>query len=566
MNRPPLLVTNALPYANGSLHIGHLVEHVQADAYVRFQRMTGRDVIFVSAADTHGAPIEMKAASQARSPSLMVEEFRKEHIRDCQGFGISHDIYGTTNSPENKQYAEQVYWALKDGGHVVERDVPQLYCDRCERFLADRFIRGTCPNCQARNQYGDGCEKCGKQYRPVELTDPQCATCKNRPVTKVTRQLFVKLQDFTNTISLFSARLQPEVRNFVSGWLESGLRDWEISRDAPYFGFPIPGSPGKFFYVWMDAPLGYISATAQLCRERGVDLSHYWGACRVPYEPFVHPRGDWQAMRQGEIVHFIGKDIIYFHSLFWPAMLEAAGFQLPTKIHVHGMLNFGGQKMAKSRGQMITERAWLRRFDPSYLRYYLAANIGPGIDDIEFSIEELRNRVNAGLINNIGNLAQRSLSFLATRFDGILARSSDASPASFGLRFGEQVTWVTAAEQAYEDMDCREAVRRIEQLASWANETFHAAAPWSTIKTDSPKAHVDVSFIVNVVKVLAGLLTPIVPAFADDLRVQLNCLMEPWDDCVRLNLPAGHRIGTPRPMLKPLELADLQQLFGPEAS
>jgi methionyl-tRNA synthetase len=545
----PLLVTSALPYANGPLHLGHIVEHVQSDIWVRFQRLLGRDVIYVGAADTHGTPIELKAKKEGVEPAVMVEKYRQEHARDDAGFDISLDIYYTTNSEENRVYSERVYAALKSGGHIAERSVEQFYCETDKRFLPDRFVKGTCPFCNTADQYGDVCENCKKTYRPTDLIAPFCVICRNPPVRRASQQLFVRLSDFTAFLREFAGRLQPEVRNYVSRWLDEGLMDWDISRDGPYFGFPIPGTVNKFFYVWVDAPIGYIGSAAHLAKERGFDVGKYWpGTGDKPL-----------ADQRAEIVHFIGKDIIYFHTLFWPAMLKAAGFALPTHIQVHGFVNFGGEKMSKSRGRMITARRWLDALDPSYLRYYLAANLGPGLDDIEFSLEELRNRVNSQLLNNIGNLANRSLTFVTSRFEGRLAR-----PAPLPEETAAKVQgFIRQTRQAYAEFNYREAVRQIEALGSWANEFQQSAAPWNTIKTDRDRAHADVSLMANVCKALATMLSPVVPRFSKDLLDQLKAPPQSWDEGVQFNL-GEHTIGTPRPLLVPLEQAALDALFSPD--
>jgi methionyl-tRNA synthetase len=547
---PPLLVTNALPYANGSLHLGHLVEHVQCDIHVRFQRLLGRDVLYVCAADTHGTPIEVNARKKGMDPATMVEGFRQEHIRDSRDFDISYDIYYTTNSPENQAYCNRIYAALLAGGHIAERLDDQFYCETDKRFLPDRFVKGTCPFCGTADQYGDVCENCSKTYSPIDLKSPFCVLCRNPPVRRSSTQIFVKLADFKEFLKSLPTQLQPEVRNYASHWIDEGLRDWDISRDAPYFGFLIPGTTDKYFYVWVDAPVGYIAAAAHLAAERGFDLAKYWPGTTD------RPAGQEPA----EIVHFIGKDIIYFHTLFWPAMLHAAGIAVPTRINVHGMLNMGGSKMSKSRGRMITERKWLDSLDPSYLRYYLAANLGPGLDDIEFSLDELRNRVNSQLLNNIGNLANRALSFAASRFDRTLA-----APAKLAPDVSERVAaYIAQARQAYADLNYREALKQIEAFSSWANEYMQSAEPWKVIRTDRDRAHADVSLVVNVVKVLATMLAPTVPRLAKSLQEQLGVPAELWDAGVSFNLPAGHIIGVPSPLLPPLEASQLEALFAPD--
>jgi methionyl-tRNA synthetase len=544
----PLLVTSALPYANGPLHLGHMVEHVQSDIFVRFQRLLGRDVLYVGAADTHGTAIELKAMSQGIEPAVLVEQVRQQHARDDADFDVALDIYYTTNSEENRLYSERVYAALRAGGHITEKMVEQFYCEKDTRFLPDRFVKGTCPFCGTADQYGDVCESCNKTYRPTELKSPYCVICRTPPVRKESLHYFVRLADFTDFLREFSARLAPDVRNYVSRWIEEGLLDWDISRDGPYFGFPIPGATNKFFYVWVDAPIGYIGSAAHLAKERGLDLAKYWpGTTDRP-----------ASSDQSEIVHFIGKDINYFHTLFWPAMLHAAGFAVPSRIQVHGMLNFGGEKMSKSRGRMITARKWLDSLDPTYLRYYLGANLGPGLDDLEFSLDELANRVNSQLINNVGNLANRSLSFIASRLGGKLVRPTPLPEETAAKVAG----FITRAKQAYLELNYREAIRNIEALGSWANEFQQSAEPWKVMKTDHDRAHADLSLVVNVAKALATMLSPIVPRFSKHLLEQINVAPQSWDDGVQFNL-GEHTIGTPRPLLPKLEPEVLAALFAP---
>ena len=346
MSQTPMLVTSALPYANGPIHLGHLVENIQSDIFVRFQRLAGRDVLYVCAADTHGTPIEVNAKKQGLDPAVMVERYRQQHAEEFARFQISFDIYSSTNTESNRLWAVKVFDALKARGHVFEKPLDQFYCEKDQRFLPDRFVKGTCPSCGAADQYGDVCESCNKTYQPTDLKGPFCVLCRTTPVRRESKHFFVRLSDFASMLTAFSERLQPEVRNYVARWLEEGLKDWCVSRDGPYFGFSIPGTD-KFFYVWLDAPIGYISAAEQAAKEKGRELAYYWN---------------------GEVVHFIGKDIVYFHTLFWPAMLHASSFKLPSKVHVHGMLNLGGAKMSKSRGRMVSAREWLETLDPAYLR------------------------------------------------------------------------------------------------------------------------------------------------------------------------------------------------------
>lgn len=546
MSSSPLLVTSALPYANGPIHLGHLVENIQSDIYARFQRLVGREVLYVCGADTHGTPIEVNAKRQGVDPAAMVERYREEHARDFAAFQVSFDIYSSTNTEDNRRWAVRIYDALKAGGHVSEKPLDQFYCEADRRFLPDRFVKGTCPNCGAKDQYGDVCESCNKTYQPTDLKEPYCVLCKSAPVRRESNHLFVRLADFAEFLADYAKRLQPEVRNFVSRWLEDGLKDWCISRDGPYFGFQIPGTD-KFFYVWLDAPVGYISAAETAAKAKGLDFGRFWAGTSAT-------KGD------GEIVHFIGKDVVYFHTLFWPAMLRAAGLGLPTKIHVHGMLNIGGAKMSKSRGRMITAREWLDALDPAYLRYYVAANLGPALDDIEFSTEELRNRANSQLVNNVGNLFNRVLSFLAKNLDGRLSTSTPLDPETAA----RLASHAAQAKQAYGEMNNREAIKNIEAMAGWANEFIqNVAAPWKTFKTDPARAQADLTLAANVLKALATMLQPVVPALAEEMFSQLDVHPKSWDDGVAFSL-ANRAIGTPKPLLPPLDEAVLDKLFAPK--
>ncbi len=545
MTARPLLITSALPYANGPIHLGHLVENIQSDIYARFQRLVGRDVLYICAADTHGTPIEVNARKQGIDPAAMVERYRQEHARDFAAFQISFDIYSSTNTDENRRWAEQIYAAIKAAGHITEKPLDQFYCENDSRFLPDRFVKGTCPFCGAKEQYGDVCESCNKTYEPTDLREPFCVLCRNAPVRRESRHLFVKLGDFAAFLGEFSSRLQPEVRNYVARWLEDGLKDWCISRDGPYFGFAIPGTD-KFFYVWLDAPVGYISSAEAAAKARGASLERYW------------PKAGANA--DAEVVHFIGKDIVYFHTLFWPAMLKAAALQLPSRIHVHGMLNLGGAKMSKSRGRMITAREWLDAVDPAYLRYYLAANLGPALDDIEFSTEELRFRVNSQLVNNVGNLFNRALSFLAKNLGGQLSTPTelDAETAA------KLAQWASQAKAAYAELNYREAVKNIEAMAGWANEYIqNVAAPWKSIKSDPMRAQADLTLVANVLKALATMLQPVVPVLSEEMFAQLGATLAGWDDGVAFNL-AKRPIGTPKPLLPPLEATTVDALFAPK--
>ena len=401
------LVTMALPYANGDLHLGHVLEAVQTDIYVRYRKLRGGEVIYVCADDTHGTPIEVSALRRKITPQELITEARENHLRDYAGFNIGFDIFSSTDSEENRVYAERIFESLKKNGLVVERDIDQYYCEHDKRFLPDRFIMGSCPRCTTADQYGDVCESCGATYEPTELGDPHCILCREKPVMRQSRHFFVELgkrEQFLRDYLATPGVLQDDMRNFVTSWINDGLREWCVSRDGPYFGFPIPGAPGKFFYVWLDAPIGYISSTDRWCAGHGRRVEEFWS-----------PGSGTQ------IVHFIGKDIVYFHALFWPVMLHSAGFALPSTIFVHGFLNVGGEKMSKSRGTFILAKDFLSKVKhpqaAEYLRFFFGAKLSNTTADIDLAPDEFVKRVNTTLANNFGNLHNRTFVFCERFFD-----------------------------------------------------------------------------------------------------------------------------------------------------
>src|SRR5947209_4723249 len=395
-----MLVTMALPYANGSIHLGHLVEAVQTDVFVRAMNAMGKEAVYICADDTHGTPIEVAARKAGVAPEDFVQRFHEEHAKDYASFGIEFDLFYTTHSPENERHAVRIYEALQKDGAIDRREIEQLYCTTDKRFLPDRFVKGNCPRCNSPDQYGDSCEKCGSTYDPTDLKDPFCAICGNKTLERrKSAHYFVvlsKYQDWLREWTQTPGRLQPEVLASLQKWMNEKLRDWDISRDAPYFGFRIPGENAKYFYVWLDAPVGYLSSTDHWCQEHGRRVEEFWGESA-----------------DCEVVHFIGKDIVYFHTLFWPAMLHASGWKVPARVHVHGMLGVEGAKMSKSRGTFLNARDYLEAgFDPEWIRYFFAANLGATPSDIDLSLNELKNRVNGELLANVGNLANRALSLI----------------------------------------------------------------------------------------------------------------------------------------------------------
>ncbi|MEE9158590.1 MAG: methionine--tRNA ligase, partial [Gammaproteobacteria bacterium] len=401
-----ILVTSALPYANGPIHIGHLVEYIQTDIWARFQKMRGHECYYVCADDAHGTPIMLRAQQDGISPEQLIERVGREHRADFADFAIDFDNYHTTRSPENRALANTLYERLRDAGHISRRTIRQAYDPQKKMFLPDRFIRGECPNCGSADQYGDSCEVCGATYSPVDLKNPVSAISGATPVEKESEHYFFKLGDFEAMLKKWTqaGHLQREVVNKLEEWFQAGLREWDISRDEPYFGFEIPDAPGKFFYVWLDAPIGYLASFKQLCDREGVDFDAFIGAGST-----------------AEMYHFIGKDIIYFHALFWPAMLEGAGLRTPTAIFAHGFLTVNGRKMSKSRGTFVTARSYLDHLNPEFLRYYFASKLGSGIDDIDLNLEDFVQRVNADIVGKVVNIASRCAGFISKRFDGRLS-------------------------------------------------------------------------------------------------------------------------------------------------
>lgn len=518
MARRKILVTAALPYANGPIHIGHLVEYTQADIWARFQRLRGNECLFVCADDTHGTAIMIRARDEGRSEDEVIADSSEAHQRDFAGFGIEFDNYGSTHSPENRALCERIWASIREGGLVVERDVEQLYDTEQGTFLADRFVRGTCPNCQAENQPGDNCSRCGTTYTPAELIDPVSQLSGTTPEIRSAPHLFIrleKLHEFLEDWTQSDDHLQPEVRNYLVGHFlgdpnsEEGrkeLRDWDISRPAPYFGFEIPDSPGNFWYVWFDAPIGYIASTQQWCDANNDSLENWWN----------NP--------ETEIHHFLGKDITYFHTLFWPGMLRTAGFQLPKRIQIHGFLTVDGRKMSKSEGTFIKAETYLRHLDPNALRYFFASKLGPRLDDIDMNFDEFVNKVNADLVGKVVNLASRTAKFVADV--GLSATyPDDGGLFERGAAAGEAIA------AAYETCDYNRAMRLILELADAANPFVENAAPWK-LKNDPERAGElqDICTVaLNLFRQLMVYLAPVLPDLAEKTGELLGDPIRSWD-------------------------------------
>ncbi len=519
-----ILVTSALPYANGPIHLGHLVEYIQADIWVRFQRLCGHNCIYVCADDAHGTPIMLKAHAEGISPEQLIETMGVAHRADFAGFLIGFDNYHSTHSAENRALSEAIYQRLYKAGYIARRTISQAYDPQAKMFLPDRFIKGECPRCGSPDQYGDSCEICGATYAPTDLKDPRSVLSGARPVTRASEHYFFTLGRFEGMLKdwIASGSLQPEIRNKLDEWFEAGLHDWDISRDSPYFGFEIPDAPGKYFYVWLDAPIGYMASFKNLCNRVGLNFDDYW-----------------KEDSETELHHFIGKDIAYFHTLFWPAMLEGAGFRKPTNVYCHGFLTVQGQKMSKSRGTFIMARTYLEHVkNPEYLRYYFAAKLGAGVEDIDLSFNDFITRVNSDLVGKVINIASRSSGFINKRFQGKLA--SPAITADLARDFGSAAKDIAGY---YEDREYSRALRRIMQLADLANQYVDANKPWELAKrTDrSLELHAVCSTALTLFRDLMLYLSPILPATAERARMFLNVAEFRWQDAW-CHLPAGHRI------------------------
>lgn len=536
-----ILVTSALPYANGSIHLGHMVEYIQTDIWVRFQKMRGHECHYVCADDAHGTPIMLRAQNEGITPEQLISDVSKEHQADFADFAIGFDNYHSTHSDENRALASQIYLANRDAGHIESRTISQAYDPEKEMFLPDRFIRGECPKCGAADQYGDNCEACGATYDPTELKNPVSAVSGAPPITKESEHYFFKLGDFEKTLREWthSDHLQPEVTRKLGEWFESGLQDWDISRDAPYFGFEIPDTKNKFFYVWMDAPIGYLASFKNYCDREGVD-----------FDSFMKPGSDT------EMVHFIGKDIIYFHALFWPAMLEGAGFRQPDNIYAHGFLTVDGKKMSKSRGTFIKARSYLDHLNPEYLRYYFAAKLGSGIDDIDLNLEDFQTRINADLVGKVVNIASRCAGFLSKRFDGKLADELSEP----GL-FREFTNQSEAIAKRFEAREFGQAMREVMALADKANQYIDEMKPWVLAKEEGKEAEVQAicTMGINLFRVLMTYLKPVLPRTAEQAEAFLNIEALNWSDAETPLL--GHSINKFKPLMTRVEQDKIEAIL-----
>jgi methionyl-tRNA synthetase len=500
-----ILVTSALPYANGSIHLGHLLEHIQTDVWTRFQRMRGHSCYSVCADDAHGTPVMLRAQQLGITPEEMVAQTRDEHHQDLIDFGINYDNYHVTHSDENKELCELVYNRLDDAGYISKRVISQLYDPEKEMFLPDRFVQGTCPKCGAEDQNGDSCDVCSATYDPTELKNPRSVVSGAEPVLRDSEHYFFDLPQFQDMLQdwLQSGAVQPEIANKLKEWFEEGMQQWDISRDAPYFGFEIPNAPGKFFYVWVDAPVGYMASFKNLCdKTDGLNFDEYWNK-------------DSDA----ELYHFIGKDITYFHCLFWPAMLEGAGFRKPSAVNVHGFVTVNGAKMSKSKGTFIKGRTYLDHLNPEYLRYYFASKLSDAVSDIDLNFEDFAQKVNSDLVGKVVNIASRCASFITKRFDGKL--SSNVLEPELVAEFHQAEASIA---QAFEKRQYNKAIREIMALADKANQFIDTNAPWVTIKDETKQqfTHDVCSLGINLFRILVVYLKPVVPILASQSEAFLN--------------------------------------------
>ena len=533
-----ILVTSALPYANGPIHIGHLVEYLQTDIWVRFQKLQANECYYVCADDAHGTPIMLKAEQEGITPETLIERVGAEHRRDFADFGIAFDNYHSTHSPENRTIAELIYGRLKDGGHIRRKTITQAYDAVKGLFLPDRFIRGTCPHCAAPDQYGDSCENCSRTYSPNELVDPVSALSGVVPEQRESEHLFFTLKDFETMLRawLNDNELQGGVVNKLNEWFDAGLQDWDISRDAPYFGFEIPGEQGKYFYVWLDAPIGYLASFKNLCDREGIDFESYCGP-------------DSSA----ELYHFIGKDIMYFHTLFWPAMLHGAGFRLPTNVFVHGFLTVDGKKMSKARGSFITARTYLEHLNPEYLRYYFATKLTPSFEDLDLNLDDFQKRVNADLVGKFVNIASRCAGFLHKRFDNRLSATFDHPELI--TKFQNAAPGIAAL---YERREFARAMRDIMALADEANQYIDQRKPWVLIKSAADEAHLVCSTGIALFRILMIYLKPVLPSMALKVEAFLRSNPLDWRD-IEGDI-AGLEVAPFEPLMQRIEAAQIQAM------
>ena len=539
--RRDILVTSALPYANGPIHLGHLLEYIQTDIWARYQKLRGENCHYVCADDAHGTAIMLRAEREGITPEQLIERIQKEHEQDFAGFLVKFDNYYSTHSEENREFSTYIYERLRDSGHIATRTITQAYDPEKGMFLADRFIKGTCPKCKAPDQYGDNCEACGATYTPMELIEPQSVHSGATPEERDSEHYFFTLPDMADFLHEWtrSGALQPQMANKLAEWLEAGLQDWDISRDAPYFGFEIPDAPGKYFYVWLDAPIGYLASFRNLCNQRDdLDFDHYW-----------------KADSDAEVYHFIGKDIINFHALFWPAMLKTAGFRTPTAIYCHGFVTVNGQKMSKSRGTFIMANTYLKHLHPEYLRYYFAAKLTSGVDDMDLNLDDFIQKVNSDLVGKVVNIASRSAGFITKQFDGKLGgETTEPERLREFVAAGEEIAGY------YEEREFGRAMKRIMELADKANQYVDEEKPWVLIKDENTRDQVQAisTNALNMFRILMTYLAPVLPETAENSAAFLNTTLE-WhklDDHL-----LNHGINKFKPLMKRIDRKQIDAML-----
>jgi len=528
-----ILVTSALPYANGPIHLGHMLEYIQTDIWSRYQKLRGHECHYICADDAHGTPIMLKAQQLGIAPEDMIAQVNKEHQQDFADFNVAFDNYHSTHSEENRLMASDIYLKLRDNGYIKSKSISQLFDPEKSMFLPDRFVKGTCPKCKSPDQYGDNCDSCGATYSPTELINPKSAVSGATPVMKDTEHFFFDLPAFEGMLKEWtrSGALQVEMANKLDEWFEQGLQQWDITRDAPYFGFEIPDAPGKYFYVWLDAPIGYMGSFKNLCAKRPeLSFDEFWGKDST-----------------AEVYHFIGKDIVYFHSLFWPAMLHGSGYRQPNSVYAHGYVTVNGAKMSKSKGTFIKARTYLDHLDPEYLRYYYAAKLSSRIDDLDLNLEDFAQRVNSDLVGKLVNLASRTAGFITKRFNGKLAKINDTTLTEAFLAKQDVIA------DFYESREYGKAMREIMALADIANGFVADAAPWQMVKHDDQQeaAHQVCSNALNLFRILVTYLKPVLPRLAQDVEAFFQLPLT-WD-ALSQDL-AGHEIAPFKAMMQRVEL------------
>lgn len=540
-----ILVTSALPYANGPLHLGHLVEHVQADIWCRFRRLQGDHCLFICGDDAHGTPIMISAQKKNQTPEELIAQIQKDHVEDFKAFNISFDYYYTTHSPENRELSELIYQRLQSRNDIVTRIIKQTYDPIEHMFLPDRFVKGECPRCGAKDQYGDNCEVCGATYSPSELKNPVSTLSGSTPIEKESLHYFFRLDHYQEMLKkwLQEGHIQKQIVNKLLEWFEDGLQQWDISRDAPYFGFEIPNAPGKYFYVWLDAPVGYMASFKKLCTLRSdITFNEYWASDSTT-----------------ELYHFIGKDIVYFHALFWPAMLHGSDFRLPTEIFTHGFLTINGQKMSKSRGTFITAKKYREHFDTEYLRYYFAAKLSDGVDDIDLNFEDFMQRVNADLVGKVVNIASRCAGFITKYFDQRLSSSLHRQDLyDHFVKAGEKIS------DHYLKREYNQAVREIMNLADLANQYIDEMKPWLLAKQADQLLTVQLVCTqgLNLFRLLMIYLKPILPQTAKKVEAFFDIPELKWDS---LNSPLlDHTISLFQPLIQRIDLEKISAITNPE--